>query len=71
MPGVRAGDTALGTMTFGTEPGWGARRERNFIDTANAYTNGTAEQIVREFARSRRDRHEVRDAAPPAAGTGT
>jgi aryl-alcohol dehydrogenase-like predicted oxidoreductase len=55
-------------MTFGSDWGWGADwdetkaifdayagRGGNFIDTANAYTNGTAEQMVGEFARSRRD----------------
>jgi aryl-alcohol dehydrogenase-like predicted oxidoreductase len=55
-------------MTFGSEWGWGAERDEtekifnayverggNFIDTANAYTNGTAEQMVGEFSRSRRD----------------
>ena len=66
--GLRVSPLALGTMTFGSDWGWGADREEtrkifdayverggNFIDTANAYTNGTAEQMVGEFARSRRD----------------
>ena len=59
---------ALGTMTFGTDWGWGAddaesrrlfdayvERGGNFIDTANNYTNGTSERLVGEFARDRRD----------------
>ena len=66
--GLRVSPLALGTMTFGSDWGWGADRNQtkqifeayterggNFIDTANAYTNGTAEQMVGEFARSGRD----------------
>jgi aryl-alcohol dehydrogenase-like predicted oxidoreductase len=66
--GLQVSPVALGTMTFGSDWGWGADRDEtrkifdtytgrggNFIDTANAYTNGTAEQMVGEFARSRRD----------------
>jgi aryl-alcohol dehydrogenase-like predicted oxidoreductase len=66
--GLRVSPLALGTMTFGSDWGWGADRDEartifdayvgrggNFIDTANAYTNGTAEQMVGEFARSRRE----------------
>ena len=66
--GLWVSPLALGTMTFGSDWGWGADRDQpreifdayvgrggNFIDTANAYTNGTAEQMVGEFARSRRD----------------
>lgn len=66
--GLRVSPLALGTMTFGSDWGWGADRDEtkkifdayverggNFIDTANAYTNGTAEQLVGEFAHSRRD----------------
>jgi aryl-alcohol dehydrogenase-like predicted oxidoreductase len=67
--GLRVSPLALGTMTFGTEWGWGAddaesrklfdayvERGGNFIDTANNYTNGTSERLVGEFARDRRDR---------------
>ncbi|RVD35769.1 aldo/keto reductase, partial [Mesorhizobium sp. M4B.F.Ca.ET.019.03.1.1] len=52
--GLRVSRLALGTMTFGTEWGWGADRETarsmfdayveaggNFFDTADLYTNGT------------------------------
>jgi aryl-alcohol dehydrogenase-like predicted oxidoreductase len=66
--GLRVSPLALGTMTFGSDWGWGAdwhdaraifetyvQRGGNFIDTANAYTNGTAEQMVGEFAAPRRE----------------
>lgn len=66
--GLRVSPLALGTATFGTEWGWGveeseARRlfdlyiERggNFIDTANAYTNGSSERQLGEFTRDNRD----------------
>lgn len=66
--GLRVSEIALGTMTFGTEWGWGADYEEskkiwdtycaaggNFIDTANRYTEGTSEKWVGEFMRS--DRH--------------
>jgi aryl-alcohol dehydrogenase-like predicted oxidoreductase len=66
--GLRVSPMALGTMTFGTDWGWGAddaesrqlfdayvERGGNFIDTANNYTNGTSEQLVGQFARDRRD----------------
>jgi len=67
--GLRVSPLALGTMTFGTEWGWGADQEEarrifeayverggNFIDTANLYTNGTSEQFVGTFAAGKRDR---------------
>ena len=54
--GLRVSRLALGTMTFGTEWGWGADRDGaralfdrylevggNFLDTANGYTGGTSE----------------------------
>jgi aryl-alcohol dehydrogenase-like predicted oxidoreductase len=66
--GLRVSPLALGTMTFGSDWGWGADRDEakvifdayverggNFIDTANAYTDGTSERMVGEFARSRRE----------------
>jgi aryl-alcohol dehydrogenase-like predicted oxidoreductase len=62
----------LGTMTFGTEWGWGASVEEcrelfgayaeaggNVIDTANAYTNGASERIVGELLGADRDRFVV------------
>jgi aryl-alcohol dehydrogenase-like predicted oxidoreductase len=55
-------------MTFGDDWGWGASKEvskqifdcyadngGNFIDTANRYSNGTAEKFVGEFIASDRD----------------
>jgi aryl-alcohol dehydrogenase-like predicted oxidoreductase len=56
-------------MTFGSEWGWGADETEarrifdfyidaggNFIDTANVYTNGTAERFIGKFAADKRDR---------------
>lgn len=67
--GLRVSPLSLGTMTFGTDWGWGADeaearrifdayvdRGGNFIDTANQYTNGTSERFVGAFAADRRDR---------------
>ena len=66
--GLRVSELSLGTMTFGEEWGWGASKEDskkifdayveaggNFIDTANRYTEGTAEKFVGEFIASDRD----------------
>lgn len=66
--GLRVSELCLGTMTFGDEWGWGAPKAEcrrifesfaeaggNFIDTANRYTEGTAEQIVGELVASDRD----------------
>lgn len=66
--GLRVSELALGTMTFGTEWGWGAGKEEskkifdvyvktggNFIDTANRYTEGTSEKYVGEFIKSDRE----------------
>jgi len=67
--GLRVSELALGTMTFGTDWGWGADEaecarivERfgeaggNFIDTASNYTDGSSERIVGALTRSDRDR---------------
>jgi aryl-alcohol dehydrogenase-like predicted oxidoreductase len=67
--GLRVSPLALGTLTFGTEWGFGADEAEarrifdtyvehggNFIDTANNYTNGNAETWVGRFAAGRRDR---------------
>jgi aryl-alcohol dehydrogenase-like predicted oxidoreductase len=67
--GLRVSPLALGTMTFGTDWGWGADGEEaqrifdayvdrggNFIDSSNNYTNGTSEQLVGEFAADKRER---------------
>ncbi|MEM8893347.1 MAG: aldo/keto reductase [Bacteroidota bacterium] len=66
--GLRVSEISLGTMTFGTEWGWGADKEvskqifnayanagGNFLDTANRYTEGTSEKYVGEFIHSDRD----------------
>lgn len=66
--GVRVSELALGTMTFGTEWGFGVDRDEskkmfdlyaeaggNFIDTANVYTQGTSERYVGEFIAPDRD----------------
>jgi aryl-alcohol dehydrogenase-like predicted oxidoreductase len=66
--GLRVAEMSLGTMTFGTDWGWGADAEEckrifdtyveaggNFIDTANYYTNGSAEKIVADLIQGNRD----------------
>src|SRR3546814_9120296 len=70
--GLRVSPMALGTMTFGTDWGWGADeaearrifdayvdRGGNFIDTANRYTDGTSERFIGEFAAHRRERRVI------------
>ncbi len=70
--GLRASELALGTMTFGEDWGWGASKEEackifeayveaggNFVDTANNYTNGTAERFVGEFVGAERERFVI------------
>jgi aryl-alcohol dehydrogenase-like predicted oxidoreductase len=60
--GLRVSRLALGTMTFGTEWGWGTDKDTarqlvnayvdaggNFFDTADMYTNGTSETWLGEF----------------------
>ena len=60
--GLRVSELGLGTMTFGTDWGWGADEAEcarivaafadaggNFIDTATNYTNGSSERIVRSL----------------------
>jgi aryl-alcohol dehydrogenase-like predicted oxidoreductase len=66
--GLRVSPLSLGTMTFGTEWGWGAdagesrrifdtyvERGGNFIDTANFYTGGSAERLLGQFIAGRRE----------------
>ena len=70
--GLRVSELALGTMTFGTDWGWGADRDEcrkmfdryaeaggNFVDTANNYTGGTSERIVGELIAADRDHFVV------------
>ena len=67
--GLRVSPLALGTMTFGTDWGWGADeaearrildtyldRGGNFVDTANFYTGGSSEALLGRFMAGRRDR---------------
>ncbi len=66
--GIRVSDMCLGTMTFGTEWGFGtdegsaaqiyaAYRDAggNFVDTANNYNQGTSETILGRLVGSERD----------------
>jgi aryl-alcohol dehydrogenase-like predicted oxidoreductase len=66
--GLRVTELCLGTMTFGTEWGWGADYQAsksifdayanaggNFVDTANRYTEGTSERMVGDFIAADRD----------------
>jgi aryl-alcohol dehydrogenase-like predicted oxidoreductase len=67
--GLRVSELALGTMTFGTDWGWGADAadchrivERfaeaggNFLDTSNNYTDGSSERIVGAATHADRER---------------
>lgn len=66
--GLRVSPLALGTMTFGSDWGWGADRDDarklfddyvsrggNFIDTASFYSNGSSERLLGEFTRDNRE----------------
>jgi aryl-alcohol dehydrogenase-like predicted oxidoreductase len=66
--GLRVSPLSLGTMTFGTEWGWGSDEETsrlifdayaegggNFIDSANFYTGGTSETFLGRFLEGRRE----------------
>jgi aryl-alcohol dehydrogenase-like predicted oxidoreductase len=70
--GLRVSEVALGTMTFGTDWGWGASVTESakqfglfaeaggtLIDTANKYTNGTAESILGDLLATDRDHFVV------------
>lgn len=70
--GLRVSQLCLGTMTFGTDWGWGADADEcrriferytdaggNFVDTANNYTEGSSEQIVGGLIHPNRDRWVV------------
>lgn len=67
--GLRVSELSLGTMTFGTDWGWGAGVDEarrilevylehggNVVDTASQYTNGSSETILGEILGERRDR---------------
>ena len=87
--GLRVSEVALGTMTFGTDWGWGAPTAESakqfelfaeaggtLIDTANKYTNGTAESNLGALLATDRDHFvvgtkyslNVRDGALNAGG---
>jgi aryl-alcohol dehydrogenase-like predicted oxidoreductase len=70
--GLRVSPLALGTMTFGTDWGWGTSEDTarnifnayvetggNFVDTADLYTNGTSETLVGKFIQERSLRDKV------------
>jgi len=70
--GLRVSPLALGTMTFGTDWGWGADEAAcrdlfdyyvgaggNFIDTADGYTSGKSEELVGKFVAERKMRDRV------------
>jgi aryl-alcohol dehydrogenase-like predicted oxidoreductase len=66
--GLRVSELCLGTMTFGTDWGWGADRETaremytifrdaggTFFDTADRYTEGTSEAFLGDFIEGHRE----------------
>src|SRR5579871_5492443 len=70
--GLRVSPLCLGTMTFGTDWGWGAEESvasalfdryleagGNFIDTADGYTGGKSEEMVGKFIADRKLRDRV------------
>lgn len=70
--GLRVSRLALGTMTFGTDWGWGADQTTaralfdrylatggNFFDTADLYTNGNSERWLGQFVRESGTRDQV------------
>jgi aryl-alcohol dehydrogenase-like predicted oxidoreductase len=70
--GLRVSPLCLGTMTFGTEWGWGSTEETskamfdtyvgaggNFIDTADGYTGGKSEEMLGKFIREGKLRDRI------------
>jgi aryl-alcohol dehydrogenase-like predicted oxidoreductase len=70
--GLRVSPLALGTMTFGTEWGWGSPKETafailaryleaggNFLDTADGYTGDTSETLIGEYLATSGKRDQV------------
>jgi aryl-alcohol dehydrogenase-like predicted oxidoreductase len=70
--GLRVSPLTLGTMTFGTEWGWGSEESTaraifdryldaggNVLDTADGYTNGKSEQLLGKFIQESRVRDRV------------
>ncbi|MEO7993642.1 MAG: aldo/keto reductase [bacterium] len=67
--GLKVSPLCLGTMTFGTEWGWGSAEDTareilfqfldsggNFIDTADGYTSGTSETMIGKFLKDAKRR---------------
>lgn len=70
--GLRVSPFGLGTMTFGTDWGWGAPEDTafalldrylgaggNFIDTADGYTGGSSERMLGAYFAARGNRERV------------
>jgi aryl-alcohol dehydrogenase-like predicted oxidoreductase len=70
--GLRVSPLSLGTMTFGTEWGWGSDEAQareifdkyveqggNFVDTAIMYTGGKSEQMVGKFIGEKKLRDRI------------
>jgi aryl-alcohol dehydrogenase-like predicted oxidoreductase len=70
--GLRVSPLCLGTMTFGTEWGWGTEKEiakslytryleagGNFVDTADGYTNGRSEEWLGDFIHETGTRDQI------------
>ena len=70
--GLRVSELALGTMTFGSDWGWGADLDEsrrifdrfvevggNFVDTASNYTDGSSEEFVGELVKGDRERFVI------------
>lgn len=66
--GLRVSPLSLGTMTFGSDWGWGAEEDEarrlfdayvdrggNFIDTASMYTAGSSERLLGRFMADKRE----------------
>jgi len=70
--GLRVSPLCLGTMTFGTEWGWGSEENDaraifnryleangNFLDVADGYQRGRSEEMLGKFIEERALRHQV------------
>lgn len=70
--GLRVSPLCLGTMTFGTDWGWGTPKETsfrilkryleaggNFVDTADGYTSGVSEQMLGDWFAETKRRDEI------------
>jgi aryl-alcohol dehydrogenase-like predicted oxidoreductase len=70
--GLRVSPLCLGTMTFGTEWGWGSDADTsravfnryleaggNFIDTADLYTNGKSEELLGQLMKESNSRDQI------------